>query len=317
MEQKIFAIPLVSIVVIVYNSSKTIFETLESIKEQTYHYLELIISDDYSTDNTLEICKKWIKENGSRFTDTKIIVPDRNTGVAPNCNRGVIASSGEWLKLVSGDDLLLPYSIQEFVDFVTRNKCMICCCKLKLFGVDKDLIHKNEKPYNEYYTMIARDLAYQKRMNLRRLFVPGPGLFFSRLLFDFINGFEEVYPFAEEWPFITKVLQRGNRIFLVDEYLYQYRIHSGSLCRDELGMNIRVFNDMKKYFYSEGLFNLIKNGAILSAWHLHLNYLMLTLRYHSDKDSFVFKYAKYILLFSPLSYIFKLKKIINVFISKK
>ena len=52
--------PLVSVVIITYNSEKTIIETLESIKNQTYKNIELIISDDFSKDNTVEICKQCI-----------------------------------------------------------------------------------------------------------------------------------------------------------------------------------------------------------------------------------------------------------------
>lgn len=66
--------PLVSIVVTTYNSSKYVLETLESVKAQTYKNIELIISDDYSLDNTVEICKKWITENSDRFVNTKIII---------------------------------------------------------------------------------------------------------------------------------------------------------------------------------------------------------------------------------------------------
>ncbi len=54
--------PLVSIIVITYNSSKYVLETLESAKAQTYQNIELIVSDDGSTDNTIEICKIWIEK---------------------------------------------------------------------------------------------------------------------------------------------------------------------------------------------------------------------------------------------------------------
>ncbi len=54
--------PLVSIIVCTYNSSKYVLETLESAKEQTYQNVELIVSDDCSTDNTVELCRKWIAE---------------------------------------------------------------------------------------------------------------------------------------------------------------------------------------------------------------------------------------------------------------
>ena len=59
--------PLVSIIVITYNSSKYVLETLESAKAQTYENIELIISDDGSTDDTIKICKNWLEKNQDRF----------------------------------------------------------------------------------------------------------------------------------------------------------------------------------------------------------------------------------------------------------
>lgn len=111
--------PLVSIVIITYNQSKYILETLESTRFQTYHNIELIISDDYSTDNTISICKDWLQKNKDRFINVKLVVPHKNTGTAINCNRGVNASTGKWIKLLAGDDKLPPESINDFVNFVT------------------------------------------------------------------------------------------------------------------------------------------------------------------------------------------------------
>ncbi len=80
---------LVSIIVVTYNSSKYILETLESAKAQTYQNIELIVSDDCSTDNTVSICDRWLHENDFFFFRTKLITTTQNTGVAPNCNRGL------------------------------------------------------------------------------------------------------------------------------------------------------------------------------------------------------------------------------------
>ena len=58
--------PLVSVVVITYNSCKYVRETLESAKMQTYRNIELIVTDDGSTDATVDICRKWLEANGDR-----------------------------------------------------------------------------------------------------------------------------------------------------------------------------------------------------------------------------------------------------------
>lgn len=78
---------LVSIPVITYNSAKTVIETLDSIKAQTYPNIELIISDDCSTDDTVQLCREWIEKNGERFERTELISVTKNTGVSGNNNR--------------------------------------------------------------------------------------------------------------------------------------------------------------------------------------------------------------------------------------
>ena len=59
---------LVTVVVVTYNSSKYVLETLDSIFEQTYKNIELIITDDGSSDNTVELCREWLTHYGDRFT---------------------------------------------------------------------------------------------------------------------------------------------------------------------------------------------------------------------------------------------------------
>ena len=67
---------LVSVNVVTYNSSKTVLETLESIKSQTYERLELIVTDDHSKDDTVQVCQKWIAENQNRFVRAKLVTSD-------------------------------------------------------------------------------------------------------------------------------------------------------------------------------------------------------------------------------------------------
>src|ERR1035437_2293826 len=90
--------PLVSIIVITYNSSKFVLETLESAKAQTYRNIELIVTDDNSTDETVDICKKWIDENAVQFVRATLVLSKSNTGIPANINRGVNLAKGFWIK---------------------------------------------------------------------------------------------------------------------------------------------------------------------------------------------------------------------------
>ena len=80
--------PLISIIAITYNSAKYIVELLESAKAQTYSNIELIISDDCSTDDTVAVCNSWIVKNTTLFNKLTLITAEKNTGIAPNVNRG-------------------------------------------------------------------------------------------------------------------------------------------------------------------------------------------------------------------------------------
>ena len=115
--------PLVSIIVITYNSSKYVLETLESAKNQTYPNVELIISDDCSTDDTVKICQEWLKINTVIFKKTQLIVTPENLGIPGNCNRGLKHSEGKWIKIIAGDDILLPNCLSSYMDFVKEKKC--------------------------------------------------------------------------------------------------------------------------------------------------------------------------------------------------
>jgi len=113
--------PLISIVVITFNSSKYVLETLESAKAQTYQNIELIVTDDCSVDNTLSVCTEWIKKTKNRFTRTEIISVEKNTGIVPNLNRGLNAVKGEWIKFIAGDDRLNDNCIERFYEEVYQN----------------------------------------------------------------------------------------------------------------------------------------------------------------------------------------------------
>lgn len=70
---------LVSVVVLSYRSAETIVETLESIKNQTYPNIELIITDDASPDNTVQVVQQWIAKNEGALAAIKLVTSDKNT----------------------------------------------------------------------------------------------------------------------------------------------------------------------------------------------------------------------------------------------
>jgi alpha-1,3-rhamnosyltransferase len=234
MENNLLCTPdcaLVSVVVITYNSKDFIIETLESVKNQSYSKIELIISDDASSDNTIELCQNWIKDNKKLFFGSKIITIEKNTGIPTNCNRGVKNSQGKWIKLIAGDDLLISDCIQNFINFVSVNKSaeVIYSKSLGFFG---DISNQNFGTYKfpGYSNFFNADVDTQFKLLLRRNYCDGPTVFFKKSTFDAIDGFNESYKF-EDYPFGLKVARNKIKLYFMDLYTVHYRENIVSITR--------------------------------------------------------------------------------------
>lgn len=245
--------PLVSVVVITYNSSKYVLETLESAKAQTYQNIELVVSDDCSTDNTVELCRNWIEQNKTRFVRTELILSEKNTGISANCNRGYKAAQGEWIKGIAGDDILMDECIQYYIDRTRDNTFDLAYSKLKVFGsIDTDNI---QKLYDSFFDRIS--LVYAKsqeeccRLTRYMNNFPAPSMFINRKIFETIGYFDERIPFIEDWPWIIKVIEHKPkfRIAFFNTFCVKYRQEESiSRCRGERIVNPKFFDSYKKIY---------------------------------------------------------------------
>ncbi len=234
---------LVSIIVISYNSEKFILETLQSIENQTFKNIELIISDDSSTDNTLEIAKKWCNEHFKRFAKIEIISSEKNTGISRNANRGLFAANGKWVKFIAADDILEKNCIKNNVEFAEKNpEAEIIFSKMFIF--DSKTLFGTEFFNKKFYQKTAKqqflDLCVQWQISTPTSFI----------LRDFLlrkNGFDENF-FIEDFPFFLKTTLEGTKLYGFDTLTAFYRKHSQSAStrNDQQFVNIRYFYDVKK-----------------------------------------------------------------------
>ena len=220
--------PLVSIIVITYNSSKYVLETLESAKEQTYQNIELIISDDSSQDDTVEICKNWLLQNRDRFVRTDLITVDKNTGVSANCNRGVKVSKGEWIKMIAGDDLLCDKCIESNVTFANSNiDCLVNFSTVLQF-VNKDGVKTfiDKFPTKEQKFFFNQNSKLQYLQLLEHNFVWNtPSFFIYASLLKKAGLFDEEFIMLEDYPFWLKLTKMGFKLNYFDITTVHYRLH--------------------------------------------------------------------------------------------
>jgi len=241
--------PLVSVVVVTFNSEKFVFDTLESVKGQTYQNIELIITDDSSTDNTVAICSKWISENKERFTGVRLITSDFNTGITANRNRGFFAANGDWIKHVDGDDLLLPSCVQDYVEFVLNNPTKdIVFSNMNLFAEDDCLL----KPWGG--DMMRTHYHYVFNLNSQDFKIllckvcpfPAPTLFIKTSFFKEMHGFDESIRDLEDWIFWVKSAFSGAEFGYLITSGVNYRISSSSLSQQVNGPNLRYIDALRQ-----------------------------------------------------------------------
>ncbi len=256
---------LVSIAVITYNSSKYIIETLESIKAQSYQDLELIISDDCSTDNTVELCQEWIEKNKGRFVRTNIIVPKENTGIPANVNRAIQASRGIWIKPIAGDDLFLPDAIEKYINYVKVNNdvqlvfAKICTFRINENGViDEQFIETPRDDIDCFNKQTARE-QYLDYLNYESKGGGSPTYFFKReLLVKY--PFNENYPGYDDGPELIKLTRNGVHLNFMDEFTVKYRIGESLSHSTKRFFSSILWQSKHLYFWNELRYYLIEEG---------------------------------------------------------
>lgn len=225
--------PLVSVSILTYNSSKYIIDALESVKNQTYQNVELIVSDDCSNDNTVEICRKWIEKNKSRFVNTTLLTVEKNTGTSANCNRRLAACKGEWLKGCAGDDALFPDSVEKFVHYVEKHqdaKFIVGKGKeYKYTFEDENEINWHVKNYNNH-PLLKQSVDIQfKHMLHGDYWIFSPAVFYNVDMLRKVGGWDEKYGIHEDFPMFHKLLKAGFKCYEMDEYVVKYRVSNSNV----------------------------------------------------------------------------------------
>ena len=111
--------PLVSIITPMYNSEKFILKTIESIVNQTYSNWELLLIDDGSTDNTIQI----VEDFKLKYTNIKLFQNPTNLGAAQSRNKGILEAKGDYIAFLDADDLWKPIKLDLQTQFMQTHNC--------------------------------------------------------------------------------------------------------------------------------------------------------------------------------------------------
>ena len=232
-EKNVISMSLVSVIISTYNSACFIAETLDSVREQTWNEIELIITDDKSNDETLEVCERWLEKNNSRFIRTQIITSSTNTGVSANANRGLKAARGEWVKFLAADDALLPGCIEANMEYLRKNQQIkilfsnVCIYDNNFLPTNllhtteddsfdlKSIMHPSRSAYSQYKMLLISDRIHYT-----------PSVFMHRDTLLSLGGFDEKVKLMEDYPLWLKLTREGYKLYFMNVITVNYRRHS-------------------------------------------------------------------------------------------
>ena len=213
----------VSVVVITFNSAETVVETLDSIKLQDYgsRNIDLIITDDASTDATVPVVNNWLSLQKDFFNSVVFLTHFNNGGIAKNCNHGWRAASTKWIKTIAGDDLLFEKCISTFMDFVLRQESEPACVfsYIQCFGA-----RTNRLPVEDIKLLISGSSEQQFIHLMISNFVTAPSSFINKDALNNVGYANESYRMIEDYPLWLKFTENGYSIKFIDDVLVWYRI---------------------------------------------------------------------------------------------
>lgn len=243
---------LVSIITPIYNGEKYIKECIESVLNQSYKNIEMIIVDDGSTDNSKEIIEKYMKDNSL----IKYIKCNENKGISAARNRGIENAKGRFIAFLDADDLFYKDKIKKQMDFMLKNDYLFTYTSYDL--IDENSLSLNKvilaKEYEEYKSLLKGNNIGCLTVMIDRLKIKGD--------IRFSNNSHEDYIL---W---LSLLKNNTRAYGLNEVLSSYRKTSTSISHNKINAASWTWN----------IYRNIENLSLIKSIYYFINYAMNGIR---------------------------------------
>jgi glycosyltransferase involved in cell wall biosynthesis len=207
--------PLFSIIIANYNSENYIQKTLDSLNEQTENHLEIVIVDDGSTDNSVDIIRQFIKDK----PNFNLVVNEINLGGGGSKKKGIALATGEIMGFVDCDDYLHHQAVEKMKEAHVRyDECGLIYSDAYLVDGKnniKGLLRRSEK-LAEGETILEKDCAFHFATWKRHYYEKCD------------TGFNEMFNVAYDLDLYYKLEEVG-RVHFIETPLYYYRVHGNNL----------------------------------------------------------------------------------------
>lgn len=236
---------LVSIIVPVYNVQKFIEETMDCVLAQTYPRWELLLVEDCSTDDTLNVIQRYLERTGEKRI--RLLRQPANMGAARARNRGLQEANGRYVSYLDADDLWLPEKLERELAFMKEKEAAFVF-------TGYEFADENGKGLGKV-VHVPETLNYRQALSNTTIFT-------TTVMFDLEKLSREQLEMpvmkSEDTALWFRILRSGVTAYGLDENLVKYRRAGRSLSSNKLEALRRIWNLYRK---AEGL------NVISSAWH--------------------------------------------------
>lgn len=225
----------VSVVIPVYNIEKYIKKCIDTVVEQTYSNLEIILVDDGSTDKSGEICEQCAQK------DFRIkVIHKENGGAADARNVGIKNTTGKWITFVDGDDYISKELIEQLMLITLKNNADVVITNLiKVNEFEERITIKNESNKEEELTseQAIEEMLYQKKFDSGL-----PAKIFAKKLFeDIILPVGNLY---EDIAILPSIFNKANKIVYSDFIGYMYFFRDTGTTRSDFKKEKMILIDV-------------------------------------------------------------------------
>ena len=211
---------LVSVCIPAYNNGKYIARTIESVLNQTYRNVEVVVVDDCSKDNTVEIVR------GIKDPRVRLICNEKNLGMTGNWNKCIRESKGKYVKLLPGDDFISERCIEKSLKVLKAHK------EVSLVIVGSHLVDNDDKIIGKYAHwskagIVKGEKIAKKSVMLNNFFGNPVCALFRREDFDKTDGFDPMIPYILDFDLWLMLSKMGD-VAVIKEKLSAFRVRNDS-----------------------------------------------------------------------------------------
>lgn len=200
---------IVSIIIPVYNAATFLMETLHSVSELQLKYVEVIIVDDGSTDNSKQIANNFALNNSGWVK----VLEQSNKGAAAARNAGITQASGKYILPFDSDDLLCPNFIDEAVQVMeSDNMVKVVASQALFFGEKSGLWNLPD--------FSLHGLAHRNMLPVCCLY--------RKSDWERVGGYCTDFIGREDWDFWISILKDGGKVIKLPVIGFKYRMHKNS-----------------------------------------------------------------------------------------